>query len=242
MQETLSQLIELQKMDTRIVEIESVISDMPQQFKQLNDKLEKATKAFNAVNQELSDNKKAYYELEKDIIAKKDLLANSQKKLTSVQNNKEYESVLRELDILKKNISDGEAKLQEMNNLNFKYESEYATIQELTENLNNQIEELKNSKVDEDKELHSELETLKTKREKFIEPIKKSLLSKYDRVRSHRNNLGIASVNDEVCNGCYMRIPPQLYVDVKKDKSIYSCPHCQRILYFEEKQVNEVTE
>lgn len=242
MQETLSQLIELQKMDTRIVEIESVISDMPQQFKQLNDKLDKATKAFNAVNQELSDNKKAYYDLEKDIIAKKDLLSNSQKKLTSVQNNKEYESVLRELDILKKNISDGEAKLQEMNNLNFKYESEYATIKELTENLNNQIEELKNSKVDEDKELHNELVELKAKREKFIEPIKKSLLSKYDRVRSHRNNLGIASVNDEVCNGCYMRIPPQLYVDVKKDKSIYSCPHCQRILYFEEVQVNEVAE
>ena len=158
---------------------------------------------------------------EKDVIEKKELLSSSQIKLSSVQNSKEYESVLRELDVLKKSIAEGEAKLKEMSNLNSKYESEHTSAKEITEGIKKQLEELTNSKKDEDQELHDELESLQIKREEVATPIKKSFLAKYDRVRVHRNNLGIVSVNDEVCNGCYMRIPPQLFVDVKKNKSIH---------------------
>ena len=83
MQEILCQLIELQKMDSRIAEIEAVISDMPQQVKQLTDKLEKAQKGYDAISNELAENKKAYANLENELAEKKELLASSQKKLTS---------------------------------------------------------------------------------------------------------------------------------------------------------------
>ena len=236
MREILSQLVELQSIDIRIAEIESVITDMPQQIKTLEEKLEKAMKGHDAIQSELQENKKSYTTLENELSEKKELLLNSQKKLTSVQNNKEYESVLRELDILKKSIIEGEAKLKEMTALNFKYESEFASINELIQNVEKQLDELKNHKVDEDKELLDELALIKVKREEHSAIIKKSVLAKYDKVRAHRNNIGIVSVEDEVCNGCYMRIPPQLYVDVKKDKAVYSCPHCQRILYYNKKE------
>lgn len=232
MQEVLSQLIDLQKMDTRIAAIQAVITNTPLQIKTIEDKVVKVFHGKETISHELEENKKNYLELEKDLILKKELLANSQKKLTSVQNNKEYESVLRELDTLKKNIADGDVKLKEMMNSSFKYESELGTIIELQTDLEKQLHALSHDKVDEDKELHEELEILLKKRPPLVEKIKKSAVMKYERVRSHRNNIGIASVKDEVCNGCYMRIPPQLYVDVKKDKSIYACPHCQRILYY----------
>lgn len=235
MQEILSQLVELQKMDIRIAEIESVITDMPQQIKSFEEKLEKALKGHDAIQNELQENKRAYTALENELLEKRTLLVNSQKKLTSVQNNKEYESVLRELDLLKKSINEGDVKLKEMTGLNFKYESEFASITELIQNLEKQLDELKNHKVDEDKELLEELVVIKAKRIEFTSGMKKSILAKYDRVRTHRNNIGIAAVEDEVCDGCYMRIPPQLYVDVKKDKAVYSCPHCQRILYYDKK-------
>ena len=242
MQEILSQLVELQKMDIRIAEIESIITDMPQQVKALEEKLEKALKGHDAIQHELQENKNTYSILEKDLYSKKELLVNSQKKITSVQNNKEYEAGLREIDTLKKSILDGEAKLKEMTTLNFKYESEYASITELMQNIEQQLNELKNHKVDEDKELQDELKEIKAKREEFTLGMKKSILAKYDRVRTHRNNIGIASVEDEVCNGCYMRIPPQLYVEVKQDKNINSCPHCQRILYYVQKEEESAKE
>lgn len=232
MQEVLSQLIELQKIDTRVHEIESVIKNMPLLSQNLQEKLAKADAGFESIQNEMSENKAAYAKLEKEIHEKKELLTSSQKKLTSVQNNKEYESVLRELDTLKKNIIEGDNKLKEMLNTSFKYESEFATITELKENIKKQIEELNQNKTDEDKELHTELAVLNEKRVAFIPKIKKPILSKYDKIREHRNNIGVASVKDEVCNGCYMRIPPQLYVDIKKDTTVNQCPHCQRLLYY----------
>lgn len=234
MQETLSQLIDLQKMDKRIAELQAVITNTPLQIKTIEEKIAKGLKGKESITNELEENKKKYAELERELNEKKELLSSSQKKLTSVQNNKEYESVLRELDTLKKNISDGDVQLKEMMNSNFKYESELSTINDLLCDLDKQMKELSHDKVDEDKEMREELGVLLKKREAFAETMKKSTIIKYDRVRSHRNNIGVASVKDEICNGCYMHIPPQLYVDVKKDKAIYSCPHCQRILYYEQ--------
>ncbi len=236
MQEDLKLLVDLQKTDSRIGQIESVVTDIPLQTKGIQEKLSKATAGREAIVAEISENKKAYATLENELNEKKDLLASSQTKLTSVQNNKEYESVLRELETLKKNITDGDEQLKEMTNSNFKYESELATIKELEDGLNSQLDEINSSKVNEDKDLNDELVKLKVERDEIAATIKKSLLMKYERVRAHRNNIGIALVKDEVCHACYMHIPPQLYVDVKKDKAIYACPHCQRILYYVNKE------
>lgn len=119
-----------------------------------------------------------------------------------------------------------------MMNLDFKYESELSKMVELKESLEKELEDVSISKADEDKEMHDELAKLMQQRENYASKIKKSTYMKYERVRAHRHNIGIASVKDEVCNGCYMHIPPQLYVEVKKDLDVHTCPHCQRILYY----------
>ncbi len=232
MQEILEKLIELQKIDSKIASIEGVIKKTPSQIKAVQEKYEKAITGYDSIKAALDENKKTYISLEADLNVKKNNLLNSQSKLSSVQNTKEYESVIRELDNLKKTIAEYEINLKEMMNLDFKYESELSKIVELKENLEKELEEVSISKADEDKELHDELTNLIQQREEQASKIKKSTLMKYDRVRAHRHNIGIASVKDEICNGCYMHIPPQLYVEVKKDLEVHICPHCQRILYY----------
>ncbi len=217
MQEILEQLIELQKIDSKIASIEGV-KNTPSQIKAVQEKYEKAITGYDSIKAALDENKKTYLVLEADLNEKKSNLLNSQTKLSSVQNTKEYESVIRELDTLKKSVAEDEAKLKEMMNLDFKYESELSKMVELKESL--------------EKEMHDELAKLMQQRENYASKIKKSTYMKYERVRAHRHNIGIASVKDEVCNGCYMHIPPQLYVEVKKDLDVHTCPHCQRILYY----------
>ena len=131
-------------------------------------------------------------------------------------------------------ISDDEELLRETNDddLTALTKEELAEAREEQAQLEKELEEVSTSKADEDKEMHDELASLMQQREEQASKIKKSTLMKYDRVRAHRHNIGIASVKDEVCNGCYMHIPPQLYVEVKKDLEVHTCPHCQRILYY----------
>ncbi len=232
MQETLEQLIKLQQIDSKIASIEGVIKNTPSQINAVKEKYEKAISGYNTIKEELDENKKNYIQLEKSLNEKKDSLMKAQNKLSSVQNTKEYESVIRELDFLKKTITEDELKVKEMMNLDFKYEAELSKSMELKDSLEKELSDASLSKSDEDKEMHDELEKLMAERGELASKIKKSSLMKYDRVRSHRHNIGIASVKDEICNGCYMHIPPQLYVEVKKDESMHTCPHCQRILYY----------
>jgi predicted nucleic acid-binding Zn-ribbon protein len=44
--------------------------------------------------------------------------------------------------------------------------------------------------------------------------------------------LAVIEVKDEICQGCNMNIPPQLFVELKKNEEIYNCPHCRRIIFY----------
>ena len=101
MQEILEQLIELQKIDSKITSIEGVIKNTPSQIKAVQEKYEKAITGYDSIKTALDENKKTYLALEVNLNEKKNNLLNSQSKLSSVQNTKEYESVIRELDTLK---------------------------------------------------------------------------------------------------------------------------------------------
>ncbi len=237
MQEVITHLVKLQSMDSRIAEINSVVSNTPSQMQAIKDRLDKAISGHKAIGSALETNKKEYLQLEKELNERKELFANSQKKLMTVQNNKEYQSVLREQDNLKKTIDDNDKVLKEMLSANYGYESELASITELKDSLELELSGVTSEKREEDKELHTELELLVKEREEQATKISKVQLSKYDRIRGYRKNIAVAKVKDEVCNGCYMHLPPQLYVEVKKDTpTIYSCPYCQRILYYQEEE------
>jgi predicted nucleic acid-binding Zn-ribbon protein len=44
--------------------------------------------------------------------------------------------------------------------------------------------------------------------------------------------LAVVSVWKEVCNGCHMNLPPQLYIELQKSFELHSCPNCNRIIYW----------
>jgi predicted nucleic acid-binding Zn-ribbon protein len=44
--------------------------------------------------------------------------------------------------------------------------------------------------------------------------------------------IAVTEVKEEVCQGCNMNIPPQLYVEIKSNEEIIQCPQCRRILYY----------
>ena len=49
-----------------------------------------------------------------------------------------------------------------------------------------------------------------------------------------RAGVVVVEARGESCSGCFMSIPPQIFVNVKKNAEIITCPNCQRILYYKE--------
>ena len=65
---------------------------------------------------------------------------------------------------------------------------------------------------------------------KILERISKDVLPIYQNISS-KNGQALALVVNEVCTGCNMNIPPQLYNHVLTEQEIVLCPSCKRILY-----------
>jgi predicted nucleic acid-binding Zn-ribbon protein len=232
MSEIIERLLTLQSIDTRILELEKFISSDDAPLADARKDYDDFINNITTLKREIEELNKKVQELKINYEEKKQLYDSAQKKLSSVKNSKEYEAVLKELDLLKKAVDENEmAYLEAEDQLNKKREEE-KKLDEQKNNIMKDYHENLNRKKKDDQQYQDELEELKRKREEITATIKNRILSKYETLRIARNNLAIVQVEDEICKGCYMKIPPQLYVDVKKDKELKQCPNCQRFLYF----------
>jgi predicted nucleic acid-binding Zn-ribbon protein len=93
------------------------------------------------------------------------------------------------------------------------------------------LEEVKKELDKKKKEAEQELEELKKKRMVLAEKIPQDVYNNYMETLEKTNGLAVVEAKDEVCLGCYMSIPPQLYVELKTEDRLQQCPQCGRFLY-----------
>ena len=151
--------------------------------------------------------------------------------LEEVANNREYDTLSKEIefqqleiDLCNKKIGEAkemvESKLKEI-------EQTETLISERQEDLNE-----KRGELDEIlQETREEEAKLKEKAEDYEKKIEPRLLSSFLRIRKKaRNGLGIVYVQRDACGGCFNKIPSQRQLDIKMHKKIIVCEYCGRIL------------
>ena len=89
--------------------------------------------------------------------------------------------------------------------------------------------------------LDSELQDLTGKGEALRAKIPPALMKKYETIKGINNGVAVVSVWKEVCNGCHMNIPPQMYNELLTSEELFLCPQCNRILYwYNQEKTNDV--
>lgn len=232
MLEAISKMIEIQRLDNLIADAENKLAGVPEYLEKAKAELETAQAEFDTFKEKYDKDLSAKKEIETSYEENKNQLEKAQKKLPEVKNNKEYEAVLKEMDVLKKNVTEAEYRILELSDSVDKYQAEDDGVVKRLEDAKVAYEEGLKQRDEENSELTKELAENKETRAEAVTGIKKSLLAKYDRVRNARHNLAVVRVQDETCTGCYIKVPPQLYVEVVKDKELIQCPNCQRFLYY----------
>ena len=65
------------------------------------------------------------------------------------------------------------------------------------------------------------------------------LLRKYEQIKGAGRGIAVVAVWKEICDGCHMAIPPQMYNELQKEKALITCPNCNRIIYWENRNGSE---
>src|SRR6266851_1601280 len=150
-----------------------------------------------------------------------------------VRNDKELQALAHEVETQKETNQRLEAELLAAMEA---AEPRTPKIKELSEALGKKRSELTAA----GKEIASQVEDLKVsirkqklERDQMAGNIGVALLSRYEMIFSRRNGLAVAEAKGGTCQGCRMRLPPQLYNEIQRHSQVHFCPNCQRILYYE---------
>ena len=229
-------LIELQECDSQLVMLMVRKKNLPE-------KLDKLDAKFLAFKDEIEQNKKKHDQLkslhtdkEKEIKKLNENAAKAKEKLLEVKNNKEYQAMLKEIEIAESSCGNVETEiisiLEELDKVSLLAKKD-------EESLNQQ----KKKYEEEKKQIEADLNTIdedfvkwEQKRNDLRKKIPDDLLAKYEKIKNRNNGVGVISVWKEVCNGCHMNIPPQLYNELQKSLELISCPNCNRIIYFQNRE------
>ncbi|MDA3790903.1 MAG: C4-type zinc ribbon domain-containing protein [Desulfobacula sp.] len=224
-------LVKLQEAETQIVRLNAVLIKVEKEKEKLNAKLYQFENALEENKEHLLRATEACRDIEREIQVVDDRIIKSNEKLRMVKTNKEYNLFLREVDDNKKRKDVLETELLELLDEKEKMEKIVQESEKEFHLLKDQIEteqkDIEKKSID-DRELLDEYIAQQNKIGKTIEP---SLMSRFAKVSKMNNGSAVIYVEDEVCMGCFMNIPPQLYIEIQRGNSLISCPQCSRILY-----------
>lgn len=149
----------------------------------------------------------------------------------SVSSAKEYNALEKEMEQLKRKTEETREQLDHLKERTTHHESEIAKKEVMINELREQIEQTEADATKKLTDLNGQLENAQSEREKMSRGIQKPILRRYDFIRTRRGGTAIVSAKDGHCEGCFMRLPPQMYIELQRGNTLITCPSCQRILY-----------
>jgi hypothetical protein len=228
-------LVKVQQIEIEAGELKAYLKEVPARISSLEQQLEEFIRGVEDDEAAIEDLNKQYRVLEGDVQLNLSKIQKSQEKLRSVKTNKEYQSSLKEIDDVK-NVN---SKLEdEMLELLEKIETAEKAIKERKQHYKEIVDESKREKqsIERDAEQREEnLVELESKHVAIAAELNTGLLKIFSQVKAKQGDLvAIVAVQDAVCQGCNMNIPPQVYNELQRCDSLRYCPSCFRIIYWQD--------
>jgi predicted nucleic acid-binding Zn-ribbon protein len=226
-------LIELQKFDLRILEIQEQQQHIPNLIKtaqapslELAHRLKLLKEAGEALTKERRGS-------EQELSVQEEHIHKIRGRLNELKTNKEYQAHLFEIELArkKKELLE-EAVLSVLERL----EQNEKEIKELEERLREAEEDFNREKAHLESQVNiltQELSELERQHQERARLMDAKVLARYSKLKSARKGFAVAQVRDGTCSGCRLQIPPQLVAEVKRGDELLNCSYCHRILYWE---------
>jgi predicted nucleic acid-binding Zn-ribbon protein len=232
MREQLKKLRELQQIDLQLDELGTQKKTILDRLDQNKGFLQKLVDDLEGQKSELAEIRALQEQKQEDLKEIQDQHLKRKKRLQTVSSTKEFSAVEKEIEVLKKSVEQTEEELLHLGEV---VENTQLSINEKEEKVN----QLRNSISQDEQEasgelsnLDARLNALKSGEQESREVVSKRVLYKYDFIRSRRPGLAVVGARDGHCEGCFMALPAQLYIEVQRGETLVICPSCQRILYF----------
>ncbi|HIW64748.1 MAG TPA: hypothetical protein H9879_00725 [Candidatus Alistipes intestinipullorum] len=231
MQEKIMALYELQKIDSKVDEINKVKGELPLEVQDLEDEMTGMKTRIDNINAEIDELNTLTKQRKREVDQARVMINNYKEQQNNVRNNREFDAISKEIEYQELEIELAEKRLKEyaagIKAKKLQLEEAEAAVQDREADYNAKKAELDGIEAETAPLVAEYAEQAARAREKIDE----RLLSAYERIRRNvRNGLAVVTVKRDACGGCFNRIPPQRQVDIRQGKKIIICEYCGRIL------------
>ena len=230
-EEKLKTLYQLQAALSAIDEKRALRGELPLEVQDLEDEIEGLTTRVEKIQNEIVEFQRAISQKKGEILEAEASVARYKSQLDEVKNNREYDTLSKEIEfqtleieLCNKKIREANARIQDKKNELQANEEVIAERQGDLDMKRSELEEIMTETRAEEDKLKEKVKDLESK-------IETRLLTSFKRIRKNaRNGLGIVYVQRDACGGCFNKIPPQRQLDIKMHKKIIVCEYCGRIM------------
>lgn len=239
MKEKLGRLKLLQAVDQVLDGLQQQKDQLPREVADLERERDELKAVHDRIAQEIDDMQSTKKRRELDQNEENDRARKYDARLKDLKTNREYQALLREIGFAKKAANelhdevarlDGEIQTREdaLTEAKTAYEAKADEAAAKRKEVDKALKEVEKSFTAESK-----------RRDELLAEIPKDLLSRYKLVRK-RTNLVVVNAKSGACQGCFMSLPPQLFNQVRRGDTLYTCPNCHRILTYEAPEAAKV--
>lgn len=230
-EQKLQALYELQTTLTAIDEKRALRGELPLEVQDLEDEIAGLDTRIEKIDAEIKEFQSAITMKKGEVQEAQANLERYNNQLNEVRNNREYDSLSKQIDYERLEVELCNKKIKEATDQVAYRTNDLEIAKTEREERQKDLDEKKSELEDILAETREE-ETMLKERAKDLEvKIEPRLLSSFKRIRkSARNGLGIVYVQRDACGGCFNKIPPQRQLDIKMRKKIIVCEYCGRIL------------
>ncbi len=234
-------LHELQTVVSEVDKIKVLRGELPLEVQDLEDEIAGLKTRLVNLDSEIKNLDTAINNKKIAIKDSQALIAKYTEQQNNVRNNREFDSLSKEIEFQNLEIELSEKRIREFtSDMKDKEESVTSSKQLLAERQED-LERKKQELQEIQEETKIEEERLKAKSEKIEAFIETRLLTAFKRIRKNaRNGLAVVTIQRDACGGCFNKIPPQRQMDIANRKKIIVCEYCGRILV--DPQINVLEE
>ena len=233
-EERLKTLYQLQTTLSSIDEKRALRGELPLEVQDLEDEIAGLKTRVEHIEGDIADFQQAVAQKQGEIAEAEESVERYKKQLDEVRNNREYDTLSKEIEfqeleieLCNKKIREASQKVAERQDDLKKTQETISERQKDLEMKRNELDEIMQETRDVEEKLKEKAKELESQ----ISAVDARLLSSFKRIRKGaRNGLGIVYVQRDACGGCFNKIPPQRQLDIKMHKKVIVCEYCGRIM------------
>ncbi len=231
MMKSILNLLEIQEIDLKILQLAELQKTLPENLSNLKKDVALKKQELDNATLTLRDAKAKQKNIETELESHKTTILKYKTQLYQIKSNEQYKALLNEIDGLEKKSAQTEDLILGMM---MQIDEKEAFVKDCEKALKKSEENLRLGEDEIKKDIQQvdkEIQELRDKRNTLKKDIEPQLFKKYERILKNKHGTAIVPIIGNVCQGCFMKLPPNDVNEVRRCDVAHTCDNCARILY-----------